>query len=111
MKKSVNVTQPLVDQYGRINGDNDILHYDHDFAVSKGFRGTLAHGLHMMGIVGEMAARNYGRDWYYEGDIYVKWIAPVCPGDTVEFGIGDDGVITSEGPHGTTMVGHAKLAG
>lgn len=111
MKKTITMTQPLIDQYGRINGDNDIIHYDHDYAVAAGFRGTLAHGMHILGIAGELAARQYGADWHRRGEISVKWVAPVCPGDVTEIEVADEGTAKARNQLGDTMVGHAKLVG
>ncbi len=107
--KTVTMTQAMIDRYGRINGDNDIIHYDHDYAVQRGFRGTLAHGLHMTAYAAEVAARLHGRDWYYRGEIATKWIGPTCPGDTVEVAIAADGTIDAAGPDGPIIAGTAKL--
>jgi acyl dehydratase len=109
--KTVVMTQAMIDRYGRINGDNDIIHYDHDYAVARGFRGTLAHGLHMTGYAAEVAAQTHGADWFYHGEISTKWIAPTCPGDTVEIALGPDGTIRAEGPDGPIIAGYAKLRG
>jgi acyl dehydratase len=109
MKKSLTMTQPLIDQYGVINGDNDIIHYDHDYAVERGFRGTLAHGLHVMGYAVDLASKKYGKDWYDNGEIYVKWVAPVCPGDNLEVEIADDGSLKAKVQSGDVMIGHAKI--
>ena len=32
------MTQEKIDRYGKLNGDWDILHYDHDYCVKRGFR-------------------------------------------------------------------------
>lgn len=109
MKKTVKMTQDMIDTYGRINGDNDILHYNHDYAISMGFRGTLAHGLHVMGMASDLAARKYGKDWHHQGELYVKWVAPVCPGDELQVEITDDGQAMARNQLGDTMIGHAKL--
>lgn len=109
MTKTVDMTQALIDGYGGINGDNDIIHYDHDYAVARGFRGTLAHGMHLTAFAAEEAARTYGRDWFYRGEITTKWIAPVCPGDRLEIAIAPDGTIRAEGPVGPVIAGAARL--
>ena len=48
LEHKVLMTQEKIDRYGKLNGDNDILHYDHDYCIKRGFRGTLAHGMHNM---------------------------------------------------------------
>ncbi|MFI0370616.1 MaoC family dehydratase [Actinomadura sp. 1N219] len=77
------ITQETIDRYGRINGDNDIIHYDEAYAHARGFRGTLAHGLMVMAYAAEIGARRHGADWHRRGTLSVTWTAPVCPGDEV----------------------------
>jgi 3-hydroxybutyryl-CoA dehydratase len=109
MERSIKVTQAMIDRYGQINGDNDILHYDHDYAVKRGFRGTLAHGLMMLGYAVELATRKWGKDWHYRGEIDVRFVGPVIPGDEVRVNIGDDGTVTATIPSGETMKGTIGL--
>ncbi|QAA95372.1 MaoC family dehydratase [Pollutimonas thiosulfatoxidans] len=111
LEKKVKMTQEIIDQYGRINGDNDTIHYDEELAKSRGFRGTLAHGLNVMGYAAGLAAQKYGERWYTEGELYTKWIAPVCPGDDLVVTLADDGELQGAVAQGPTMVGHAKLVG
>lgn len=109
LEKKVAMTQAIIDQYGAINGDNDTIHYDEALAKSRGFRGTLAHGLNVMGYAAGLAAKKYGEDWYTRGELYTKWIAPVCPGDNLVVTLNEDGNIEGAVAQGPTMVGHARL--
>ncbi len=109
LQKKIEMTQAIIDQYGQINGDNDTIHYDEALAASRGFRGTLAHGLNVMGYAAGLAAKKYGDRWYTEGELYTKWIAPVCPGDQLVVTLDDEGEIEGKVAEGPTMVGHAKL--
>jgi len=109
LEKKIKMTQEIIDQYGRINGDNDTIHYDSELARSRGFRGTLAHGLNIMGYGAGLAARKYGDRWYTEGELYTKWIAPVCPGDDVIVTLTEDGELRGTVAQGSTMVGYAKV--
>jgi acyl dehydratase len=109
LKHAVNMTQAKIDRYGQINGDYDIIHYDHDYAVRRGFRGTLAHGPHNMAPAAELGARAYGREWFYRGRLSVKWIGPVCPGDTQVTTLDPQGAIQAKVGDGVVMVGHAVL--
>lgn len=111
LKRSIETTQAMIDRYGRINGDNDIIHYDHDYAVERGFRGTLNHGMMTMGYIAELGARKFGKDWFTGGEIYVKWINPVCPGDVLEIEVGEDGTVdcaVQVGPAAKATVGLAE---
>jgi len=49
MEKRIFITQAMIDQYGVLNGDNDIIHYDIDYARQRGYKDTLAHGPMVMG--------------------------------------------------------------
>ncbi len=81
LKHTVEMTQEKIDRYGKLNGDGDILHYDHDYCIERGFRGTLAHGMHNMAPAVDLALEKYGQDFYYRGQVSVRWTGPVCPGD------------------------------
>lgn len=105
------VTQETIDRYGRINGDNDIIHYDRDYAERRGFQGTLAHGLMVMGYAGELAARRFGDAWYTSGEIEVKWVAPVYPGDEVQIQFESDGELKARVGGRTVMIGAASAKG
>jgi acyl dehydratase len=103
------MTQAKIDRYGRINGDNDIIHYDHDYAVRRGFRGTLAHGPHNMAPAAELGAQKFGPDWFTRGRLFVKWIGPVCPGDEQVTTLGEDGAIQAMVDESVVMVGRVEL--
>lgn len=109
IEKTIPQTQKMFDDYGQLNGDNDILHYDAEFAKKRGFRGTLGHGLMYTGYVADLAARKYGRDWHYRGELTVKFVGPVCPGDELRIMLSDDGKAECVSQFGTTLVGSAKL--
>ncbi|AOB26236.1 MULTISPECIES: MaoC family dehydratase [Bordetella] len=109
MQRTLDITQAMIDGYGRINGDNDIIHYDHDYAVQRGFRGTLLHGPHMTALAADLGARRYARDWLYRGKLHTKWIGPVCPGDTFVAALNEQGEIEAVSGGKTVMVGSASL--
>ncbi|MCK9507493.1 MAG: MaoC family dehydratase [Pigmentiphaga sp.] len=110
MQRSLNITQGMIDAYGRINGDNDIIHYDHDYAVERGFRGTLLHGPHMTALAADLGAQRYGEAWLYQGKLHTKWIGPVCPGDTFLAKLDESGAIEAQSGGKVVMVGSATLA-
>jgi acyl dehydratase len=109
MKRKIEITQGKIDRYGDINGDFDIIHYDHDYAVQRGFRGTLVHGPHLSGFACDMALEKYGIDWFKQGRLRTKWIAPVCPGDELIVEIAEDGTITETVNGAPVVVGSATL--
>lgn len=110
VEKTIPQTQAMFDNYGKLNGDNDILHYDDAFAKARGFRGTLGHGLMYTGYVCDLAAKKYGNDWFYRGRLKVKYVRPVCPGDNLVVKIEADGTTECKSQFDTTLVGSATLA-
>jgi acyl dehydratase len=109
LQHKVAITQAKIDRYGRINGDNDIIHYDHDYAVRRGFRGTLAHGPHNMAPAAELGAQRFGPDWFTRGRLSVKWTGPVCPGDEQVTTLAADGAIEARVGESVVMVGRVEL--
>jgi acyl dehydratase len=110
LKREIPITQPMIDGYGRINGDNDIIHYDHAYALARGFRGTLLHGPHMTAFGAELGAVRYGTDWLTRGRLHTKWVGPSCPGDTFVVEMDDEGRLQATSGGGLAMVGEATLA-
>jgi len=110
LRRVIPQTQEMFDNYGALNGDNDIIHYDDQFAKDRGFRGTLGHGLMYTAYVCDLAARRYGKDWQYRGRLTVKYVRGVCPGDTLEVRIEGDGTVACQSQFDTTLVGTATLA-
>jgi acyl dehydratase len=111
LEHRVRMTQEKIDRYGKLNGDWDILHYDHDYCVKRGFRGTLAHGMHSMASAIDLALEKYGKDFYYRGQISVRWTGPVCPGDEQVTLLDADGNVVArvESSDATVMVGKSTL--
>jgi len=109
MQREIAIDQAMIDRYGRINGDNDIIHYDHDYAVKRGFRGTLLHGPHMSAFVMDVAVRKLGADWLRAGKLYTRWVGPVCPGDVFHVEIDDNGDLRATSNNQPAMTGRVGL--
>lgn len=109
MKREIPITQEMIDGYGRINGDNDIIHYDHQYALARGFRGTLLHGPHMTAFAADLGAQRYGKDWLTRGRLHTKWIGPSCPDDTFVVELDAQGRISATSGGDLAMVGEAAL--
>lgn len=110
LRRVIPQTQAMFDAYGVLNGDNDIIHYDDQFAKDRGFRGTLGHGLMYTAYVCDLAAKRYGADWHYRGRLTVKYVRGVCPGDELEVRLEPDGTVACQSQFDTTLVGSATLA-
>jgi acyl dehydratase len=109
MRRAIAITQEKIDRYGDINGDNDIIHYDHAYAIERGFRGTLVHGPHLSAFACDLALAAYGPDWFRRGRLQTKWIAPVCPGDNLVIELAADGTLTETVDDQSVVVGSASL--
>ena len=80
---AIPVTQATIDEYGDLNGDNDIIHYDKAYAQARGFRDAIAHGLMSLSYLAETLRDQWGLGWLTTGSIEIRWTGPVCPGDTI----------------------------
>jgi 3-hydroxybutyryl-CoA dehydratase len=104
LRKSI--TQDLINRYGELNGDNDQLHYDADYARACGFRGTIAHGLMLLGVVSESAAGKFGPEWFEGGHVSMKWVEPTYAGDELAVALDEAGkVIVYAGENRTVALG------
>jgi 3-hydroxybutyryl-CoA dehydratase len=93
---SKSISQPMIDQYGRVNDDTNLMHYDSDFARTRGYRDAIAHGLMTFAFASEMLGQYFGPQWAQGGKVRIKFIAPVYPGDTITTG----GRVTAIDPEG-----------
>jgi len=109
MEKRIFITQAMIDQYGVLNGDNDIIHYDIDYARQRGYKDTLAHGPMVMGYAVELAARMYGDAWHRRGEIEVKFVAPTYPNEELVVSIDDGGNVVAKAGETINVVGSARL--
>lgn len=109
MKKDYLITQEKIDRYGRINGDNDIIHYDVDYARKRGFKAPLAHGLMVQGYASALGAEKYGADWFTRGVMEVKFVGPMHPDEVVSVEIDDDGKLEVKAGDRMCIVGYARL--
>ena len=110
LTRTVRITQAKIDAYGHFNGDNDIVHYDEAYAKARGFRGTLAHGLHSLAFAADLGMRRYGPRWLTDGRVTVKWTGAVCPGDELQITLEEDGTLRATVGDEVVMVGEVSLA-
>ncbi len=59
------------------------IHVDPEFAASTPFAGTIAHGMLVLALIGEMMFAASGERWLTSGKLKVRFKAPTRPGDTV----------------------------
>lgn len=75
--------QPRIDAYAGASGDHNPIHVDPAFAATTPFGGTIAHGMLVLALIGEMMHAAFGPAWVASGKLKVRFKAPTRPGDTV----------------------------
>jgi 3-hydroxybutyryl-CoA dehydratase len=77
------ITQAQIDAYADASGDHNPIHVDPAFAAATPFAGTIAHGMLVLALVGEMMFGAFGERWLTSGKLKVRFKAPTRPGDTI----------------------------
>jgi 3-hydroxybutyryl-CoA dehydratase len=77
------ITQTQLDAYADASGDHNPIHVDPAFAASSPFGGTIAHGMLVLALIGEMMHASYGDRWVREGRLKVRFKAPARPNSTL----------------------------
>ena len=77
------ITQAQIDAYAEAAGDHNPIHVDPAFAASTPFAGTIAHGMLVLALIGEMMFGAFGERWLASGQLKVRFKAPTRPGDIV----------------------------
>jgi 3-hydroxybutyryl-CoA dehydratase len=77
------ISQEQVQRYADASGDHNPIHVDADFARSTPFGGTIAHGMLVLAMAGELMTRAFGERWLAGGRLQVRFRAPARPGDTL----------------------------
>ena len=75
------IEQSDIDAFARVSGDRNPVHIDEEWANASFFRGRIAHGI----LIGGLISAAIGMQLPGPGTIYLsqtlKWLAPVRPGD------------------------------
>jgi 3-hydroxybutyryl-CoA dehydratase len=77
------LTQDQLNAYADASGDHNPIHVDPQFAATTPFGGTIAHGMLVLALIGEMMYAAHGEAWLASGKLKVRFKAPTRPGDTV----------------------------
>jgi len=77
------LSQEQLNAYADASGDHNPIHVDPAFAAATPFGGTIAHGMLVLGLIGEMMHSGLGAAWLEHGALKVRFKAPARPGDTV----------------------------
>lgn len=77
------LTQEQIGRYAAASGDHNPIHVDERFAATTPFEGTIAHGMLVLALIGEMMNAAHGQAWLRSGSLKVRFKAPTRPGDVV----------------------------
>jgi len=77
------ITQAQLDAYADASEDHNPIHVDPAFAATTPFGGTIAHGMLVLALIGEMMHAAYGERWLRDGRLKVRFKAPTRPGSTI----------------------------
>jgi 3-hydroxybutyryl-CoA dehydratase len=77
------ITQEQLRAYADASGDHNPIHVDEEYARATPFGGTIAHGMLVASLIGEMMYAAHGRTWSESGRLRLRFRAPTRPGDTV----------------------------
>jgi acyl dehydratase len=82
-ERSLLITTDHIEQFARLSGDRNPVHFDDAFARSIGFDGRIAHGA----VTASLLSAVLGMDLPGPGSVFleqrVRFLAPVRPGDTI----------------------------
>ena len=70
-------------RYAEASGDHNPIHVDEEFARTTMFGGTIAHGMLVLALIGEMMFAAHGEGWTSRGKLKVRFKVPARPGDTI----------------------------
>ena len=77
------LTQDQLLAYADASGDHNPIHVDPAFARTMMFEGTIAHGMLVLALVGEMMFAAHDDEWASRGRLKVRFKLPARPGDMV----------------------------
>ena len=78
-----NITQDGIAKYAEASGDFNPIHLDESFAQTTPFKGTIAHGMLLLGFVSELMSDIFGNVWAESGKLRVRFREADRPGDTI----------------------------
>jgi len=70
-------SQKMVNRYGRVNEDRNLIHYDAEAARSAGFSRPVVHGALVAALLSEACRDFFGSTWMDTGRFQVAFIKPV----------------------------------
>lgn len=69
--------------YAKASSDFNRIHIDSEYARKSDFKGTIAHGMLLLGLVERLHQRVFGDLWCDGGSLDIRFKRPVHPEDTI----------------------------
>ena len=79
-------TQDMVNRYGRVNDDRNLIHYEASAAQRAGFPRPIVHGAMVAALMSEACRDYFGQRWMEGGKLKVAFIKPVLVEQAVTTG-------------------------
>jgi acyl dehydratase len=77
------VSQELMLRYTHTLGAGNPIHFDATYAAQTHFGGPIASGPIALGLLDDVMATSFPREWLTAGTLAVAFVKPVRPGDTI----------------------------
>ena len=77
------VSEDEIFMYAMASSDLNRIHIDSEYARKAGFKGVIAHGMLLLGLVESLHQRYFGNLWNNGGSLDIKFKRPVYPQDTI----------------------------
>lgn len=77
------MSQDRIRAYADASGDHNPIHVDETFAAGTPFGGTIAHGMLVLAVIGEMMHAAHRQAWSSSGRLRVRFKAPTHAGEAV----------------------------
>jgi 3-hydroxybutyryl-CoA dehydratase len=77
------IDQDKINRYSEASGDYNPLHVDPEFARTTRFGGTIAQGMLSLAFISQMMTHQFEYAWIDGGEMEIKFLAPVRPGDSI----------------------------
>lgn len=79
-------TAEMVELYGQVNGDRNMIHYDETAARAAGFPRPIAHGALAVAVVTQACRDYWGSAWFTTGRLSIRLLRPSFVGEAVTVG-------------------------
>jgi 3-hydroxybutyryl-CoA dehydratase len=77
------ITNEDLDKFASLTGDISPIHIDKEYAISRGFKGRVAHGILLAGFISKIFGVNLPGKLCILHSINLKWLKPVCVDDCI----------------------------